>query len=41
MVGERFTVTFKPGRAVKERVAMEHRGGIVPVADPVDGEPRG
>ena len=24
MVGERFTVTFKPGRVVEERVAMEH-----------------
>jgi nucleoid DNA-binding protein len=25
MVGERFTVTFKPGRVVEERVAMEHK----------------
>ena len=25
MVGERVTVTFKPGRAVEERVAMEHK----------------
>jgi integration host factor subunit beta len=25
-VGERFTVTFKPGRLVEERVALEHRG---------------
>ena len=27
MVGERFTVTFKPGRAMEERVAMRRRGG--------------
>ena len=25
MVGERFTVKFKPGRAIEERVAMECR----------------
>jgi nucleoid DNA-binding protein len=30
MVGERFTVTFKPGRAVEERVAMERGGRTVP-----------
>jgi nucleoid DNA-binding protein len=30
MVGERFTVTFKPGRVVDERVAMERRGSSVP-----------
>ena len=41
MVGERVTVTFKPGRMVEERVATEHRGGIVPVADITDGESRG
>jgi nucleoid DNA-binding protein len=29
MVGERFTVTFKPGRVVEERVVLEHRGGAV------------
>ena len=29
MVGERFTVTFKPGRLVGERVAMERRDGDV------------
>ena len=29
MVGERFTVKFKPGRAVKERVEMECRSGSV------------
>jgi len=30
MVGERFTVTFKPGRLVEERVAMEgsNRSGL-------------
>jgi len=28
-VGERLAVTFKPGRAVKERIAMECRGGAV------------
>ncbi|MGA2256906.1 MAG: HU family DNA-binding protein [Thermoguttaceae bacterium] len=31
MVGEKFTVTFKPGRVVEERVSME-RGGA-----PVEG----
>src|SRR5208337_3196991 len=30
MVGERFTVTFKPGRAVEERIAMECRSRSVP-----------
>ncbi len=29
MVGERFTVTFKPGRNVEQRVALE-RGGASP-----------
>ena len=32
MVGERFTVKFKPGRAVEERVAMERR-----LAAPAEG----
>ena len=32
MVGERFTVTFKPGQAVEERVAMERR-----LAAPAEG----
>ncbi len=27
MVGERMVVTFKPGRIVEERVAMERSGG--------------
>ena len=27
MVGERFTVTFKPGRGMEERVATERRSG--------------
>jgi nucleoid DNA-binding protein len=30
MVGERFTVTFKPGRAMEERVALERRDAAVP-----------
>jgi len=30
MVGERFTVAFKPGRVIKERVAMECGLGSVP-----------
>ena len=30
MVGERFTVTFKPGRVVEERVAMENSDRTVP-----------
>ena len=30
MVGERSTVTFKPGRAVEERVAMESGDRTVP-----------
>ena len=30
MVGERFTVTFKPGRAVEERVAREGGDRTVP-----------
>ncbi len=37
MVGERFTVTFKPGRVVEERVAME-RGGAVLDEEAVAGE---
>ena len=31
MVGERFTVKFKPGQAVEERVAMERGARAVPV----------
>ena len=31
MVGERSTVTFKPGRVMEERVAMECRGRSVPM----------
>ena len=38
VVGERFTVTFKPGRAVEERVAIEHRGEAVPDECLVAGE---
>ena len=38
MVGERFTVKFKPGQAVEERVAMERGGGAVPVEGLVAGE---
>ena len=38
MVGERFTVTFKPGRVVEERVAIEHRDGVVPNEDLVTDE---
>ena len=38
MVGERFTVKFKPGRAVKERVAMECHGGSVSAEGWVEGE---
>ena len=38
MVGERFTVKFKPGRAVEERVAMERRGGAVPAEGLITGE---
>jgi len=30
MVGERFTVVFKPGRVMEERVTMERSGGQVP-----------
>src|SRR5271165_3800843 len=33
MVGERFTVTFKPGRTMEERVAMECHDGAVPAED--------
>jgi len=28
MVGERLTVTFKPGRVMEERIAMECGGGV-------------
>ena len=38
MVGERFTVTFKPGRAVEEWMAMERRGGAAPADETVEGE---
>ena len=38
MVGERSTVTFKPGRAVEERVAMECRGQDVPDEGTIGGE---
>ena len=38
MVGERVTVTFKPGRAVEERVVMERGGRVVPVEGSVAGE---
>ena len=38
MAGERFTVTFKPGRVVKEWVAMEHVGGAVPDEGMVAGK---
>ena len=47
MVGERSTVTFKPGRVVEERVAMERRGssvpaeGLVTLAKQPVGKPRG
>ena len=36
-VGERVTVTFKPGRAIKERVAREFGGK----AEPTPGHPDG
>ena len=38
MVGERFVVKFKPGRVVEEQVAMERRGGAVPVEKMIAGE---
>ena len=38
MVGERFTVKFKPGQAVEERVAMERRSRSVPGEGVVAGE---
>ena len=38
MVGERFTVTFKPGQAVEERVAMEYRGGTASAEGSVAGD---
>jgi nucleoid DNA-binding protein len=47
MVGERFAVTFKPGRVVEERVAMERCGSSVPAEGSVTlanqpvGTPRG
>jgi hypothetical protein len=33
MVANRFKVTFKPGRLVVERVAMEHGSGTVQADD--------
>ena len=41
MVGERCTVTFKPGRAMEERVAMESGHKTVPDEGSVTNEPRG
>ena len=38
MVGERFTVMFKPGRLVEERVTMERHGGAVPAENSVTNE---
>jgi integration host factor subunit beta len=38
LVGERSTVTFKPGRVMEERVAMEHPGGTVLAEGPVAGK---
>jgi integration host factor subunit beta len=38
MVGERFTVTFKPGRVVEERVAIERRDRVASAEGPVAGE---
>ena len=38
MVGERVTVTFKPGRVMEERVAMERGDGAVLDEVPVAGE---
>jgi nucleoid DNA-binding protein len=38
MVGERFTVVFKPGQAVKEPVAMECRSRSVPAEGVVADE---
>ena len=40
MVGERVTVTFKPGRAVEERVATERRNSSGPDKGLVAGESR-
>ena len=34
LVGERFTVTFKPGRLVEERVAMECGSRSIPAVSP-------
>jgi len=41
MVGERVTLTFKPGRVVEARVAMEHRGRAMPGEETAAGESRG
>jgi len=41
MVGERFTVTFRPGRAVEERVAMECGGRVVSDEETAAGGSRG
>ena len=38
MVGERMTVTFKPGRNVEERVAREGGRESIPVEEAVAGE---
>ena len=38
VVGERFTVTFKPGRVVEERVAMESGGKTEPDEGLIAGE---
>ena len=38
MVGERSTVTFKPGRVVEERVAIEHGRGVATDEGLVAGE---
>ena len=38
MVGERWTVKFKPGQAVEERVARECGGGAVQDEEMAEGE---
>jgi nucleoid DNA-binding protein len=38
MVGERFTVKFKPGRSVEDRVARDRGRGVVTDQDWVAGE---
>ena len=38
MVGERFTVTFKPGRVVEERVAIERCDRVVSAEGSVTSE---